>query len=283
MITDLSKFVIVFDLDGIICRPQAKQLHEDTQIDQTCFNLANPECPVSLLIPSNTSQYIYYFPPYLDVLFRYLINSNCRIIFFSAANEARNTLLVTKLLTNIMGYIDYPQLKYSGQFNIFSNHHLTLHNKKDISIVLNEHEDLNNSVLIDDQIQNAIENTSCISAFNLYSWDFSHKDHDSFFSLAKNNAYYLLGIFINYFNNQQNLSLKDWLIKININKKDLSDIPVNFIKQMISLGLEQVKQYYPDAIFYGRRGFTMLEEELNETQELSEETRYNLSHPTPII
>jgi hypothetical protein len=273
MITDLSKFVIVFDIDGIICRPQSKQLDEDIFQDQKYFHMSNPECPAAITIQNLELQYIYYFPPYLDVLFRYLINSNCRIVFFSAANEARNTLLLTKLLTNIMGSADYQQLKSSGQFNIFSSHHLTLYNKKDISIVLNEHEDLNNSVLIDDQVQNALENTACISAFNLYSWEFSYKDNDSFFALAKNNAYYLLGIFINYFNNQQNLSLKDWLIKININKKYLSNISTNFVQEMISLGLDQVKQYYPDAIFYGKRSFKLLEHE----------THYNFSHPALII
>ncbi|MGD0465437.1 MAG: hypothetical protein ABSA84_01920, partial [Gammaproteobacteria bacterium] len=84
---------------------------------------------------------------------------------------------------------------------------------------------------------------------NLYRWNIS-ATNDSPFCFAKNNAYYLLGIFIDYFNTKQYLSFKEWSQIIAL-EKNPNDTNTSFVRKMILLGLQEAKNQYQHAIFYG--------------------------------
>jgi len=256
MIADSRKFLIVFDLDGVICKPQSEG--EVNYIDDPIeFHKANLECPIPVAIDYRGALYFHYFPPYLDVLFNYLISCNCRIAFFSAAIEFRNVDLLKEFLPDLLGDSRYEQLQAEGQFAVFSNIHLTPDNKKDISIIVNQNqnEDLNNSLLIEDQPQNAANNTSCIQVISLCAWDILSQDNTSVECLPKSNTYYLLGIFVSYFNKAMlcGVTLKEWLHSVGLDKQILNN-PA-FIQEMILLGLQEVQKQYPDAVHYGEEYF----------------------------
>ena len=267
MITDLGitettnqKFVIVFDIDGVICKPSESEFSFQYIVDNiTDFQTMHPECPPPATFSYQDTTYYHYFPPYLEILFNYLINNNCRIVFFSAAAEDRNIIILEKLLLELFSTEKYRQLKATGQFDIFSSHHLRpgipsvdLNGAvKDLAIVLQEEEDINNSVLIEDQPCYASSNTPCITALNLYQWDLLVMNNSPL-CFVKNNTYYLLGIFSNYFNNKQYLSssLKAWSQQLYINKKPF-DTNTTFVRDMILLGLHEINKQNPEAVFYG--------------------------------
>jgi hypothetical protein len=258
MINEPKKFVIVFDIDGVICKPPVDSeiiLDDLEYIDQ--FQQLHPECHAPMEFNYKEDFYLHFFPPYLDILFKFLINHNCRIAFFSAGMEERNLQLIEHLLTNILDENQYYELKNSGQFVVFSKNSLTQDKKKDISVILNTNEDPDNSALIEDQVENATDNTSCIGALNLFHWDLWCYNNNSIKCLPKNAAYYLLGIFVSYFgkNNHNNISLKNWLEFINLNKQPPNNII--FIEHMINIGLQEVQKEYHDAICYGTDCFAI--------------------------
>jgi len=271
MITDLEikdtdkepvnrKFVIVFDIDGVICNQTASEFSFQNIVDNiTDFQDLHPECPPPATFSYLETTYYHYFPPYLEILFNYLINHNCRIVFFSAASEDRNLTILEKLLLTPFSEEKYQQLKSAGQFDIFSSQHLRpgitnvdpSGTVKDLSIVLKDKEDINNSILIEDQPRYAAYNSPCITALNLYQWDlFTMKDSPLCF--VKNNTYYLLGIFSNFFDTDQHLSssLNEWSQQLYINKKPF-DTNTPFIREMIFAGLNEVNKQRPEAVFYG--------------------------------
>lgn len=253
MINDRNKFVIVFDIDGVICKPPLDSefiLDDPKYIDK--FQQLHPECPDPIIFNYKEELYFHFFPPYLNILFDYLINCNCRIAFFSAGMKARNIELIEHLLTNILGNERYQELKEANQFTVFSKDSLNQEQKKDIAIILNAYEDPNNSVLIEDQPENATYNTPCILAISLFTWDLWQEDNASIKCLPKSTVYYLLGVFISYFNQERidNITLKDWL--------EYKKLPNNrdCIENMIKLGLQEVQKQYHNAIFYGEELFT---------------------------
>ena len=260
--TPKKKFLVVFDIDGVVCKPVESLPilpgYKFLMYNLKNFQLQHPECPNPVTFIEQKKTYYYYFPPYLEILFNYLIKANCRIAFFSAAHEERNIIILDKLLSNIFGKESYQQLKTAGQFDVFSSHHLRKGNEslnelhyavKDLSIILKHKEDIENSVLIEDQPCYAAHNTPCITGLNLYRWNIS-ATNDSPFCFAKNNAYYLLGIFIDYFNTKQYLSFKEWSQIIAL-EKNPNDTNTSFVKKMILLGLQEAKNQYQHAIFYG--------------------------------
>ena len=257
-----KKFLVVFDIDGVVCKPLESYPilpgYQCLIYNVNNFKLQHSECPNPITFIEKNKIHYYYFPPYLEVLFNYLIKSNCRIAFFSAAAEDRNIIILEKLLSETLGKEYYQQLKTSGQFDVFSSHHLRKGQEslrefhyavKDLSIILKDNEDINNSILIEDQPCYAAYNTPCITGLNLYRWTIS-ATNDSPFCFAKNNAYYLLGIFNDYFNNKQYLSFKEWSQKISLDKKP-NDTNTPFVRDMILSGLQEVKKQHQNIIIYG--------------------------------
>ena len=277
-----QKFVIVFDIDGVLCTQSESEFDFQCMADTVInFKDLHPECPTPATFGYISTTYYHYFPPYLDLLFNYLINNNCRIVFFSAASEERNILILEKLLSELFSEDKYSQFKATGQFKIFSSNHLRPRKSfeeisakiKDVSIVLQDDENINNSVLIEDQPSYAAFNTPCITALNLYQWDLLTLN-DSPRCFVKNNTYYLLGIFSDFFNNKKylSLSLKDWSQSMYIHKKP-SDTNTLFVRNMISLGLQEVAKHRPNAIFYGNQ---------EEALELTGSVHYKQHAPSPL-
>ena len=279
-----KKFVIVFDLDGVICKPPmsgfpsglCSLMTQSAEIDQ--FPQLHPECPLPILFKSRVEEYYHFFPPYLDVLIKYLIENGSRIVFFSAGNEDRNKFLVDALLSTILGRQYYQQLKEKGQFSVFSSNNLRRsyhlhetgvgmihgHYVKDLAQVLQDDEVIENSILVEDQPAYAAFNSKpCIMSLILYQWDIL-SFNDSELSFPKNNVYYLLGIFISYFDSDKSLSLslregieKIYQEKVSPDHLKNGNAPLEkfhpFVLEMISLGLLEVQKQRPDAVFYGTK------------------------------
>ena len=112
-----DKLVVVFDIDDTICK-------EIDRKDIEKIKLLNLEALIAHW-EGEHGIYHYLCLPYLDVLFHYLISHDVRIVFFSAGIDDRNITILEQILSQSLGEDTYQKLKTTGQFEIFSAHHLT--------------------------------------------------------------------------------------------------------------------------------------------------------------
>ncbi len=262
--------VIVFDIDGILCWQRDVDLFD---FDELQIN--HPDCHL-IVFPMIEAGYIHCFVPYLDVLMNYLINTGSRIAFFSAGSESRNIVVIGELLIKLFGEVRYQELKDAGQFNIFSGHQMRIANSqlgeeytthvKDLNIVLEGNETILDAILIDDQPRYvAHDQTPCIVGIVLEDL-LENFRQDNF---SKNAVYYLLGVFSNYFNdNQDSLPIRVWMKNFFLEHTDYNIIYSNLylphdffipeknnkcVLQLIQQGLQEVQKTYPDAMLYGQQ------------------------------
>jgi len=259
----MPRCLVVFDIDGVLCwmmNNHAANLYQ--------FTIIHPECPLIIYSTADTS-YPHCFAPYLDVLMEYLISFGSRIVFFSAGHQSRNDDLIERLLIQLFGKERYEELKLSGQFEIFSAHQMRAANHelgevgsyvKDLSVVLKDQEEIANSILIEDQPNNAAHDQQPCIMVDLKTWD-TLLPNNLEQCFAKNNVYYLLGIFSNYFNLRGDLPpLRLWIE--DFFKEKVSDghflgrfyMPHKydqFVIDMIDCGLEEVRKRHSNAMLYG--------------------------------
>lgn len=261
--------VIVFDIDGVLCWQKDAELFnlDDLEINHS-------ECPL-VIFSWTEMDYIHCFVPYLDVLIDYLIGYGSRVAFFSAGPENRNNIVIEKLLIQLFGEDRYKELKYDGQFEVFSpkdmreaipaKGEIYTRYVKDLNIVLKDHETILDSILIEDQSLNmAWDQKPCIVGLVLENllYDFQESN------FSKNAVYYLLGIFIEYFNNNPDaLPLRSWMEKFFLEKNNryLIHAEIEYGRQicyvpqkndpwainLINSGLTEVQQRYPNARLFG--------------------------------
>jgi len=229
----MPRCLVVFDIDGVLCwmmNNHAANLYQ--------FTIIHPECPLIIYSTADTS-YPHCFAPYLDVLIQ------------------------------LFGKERYEELKLSGQFEIFSAHQMRAANHelgevgsyvKDLSVVLKDQEEIANSILIEDQPNNAAHDQQPCIMVDLKTWD-TLLPNNLEQCFAKNNVYYLLGIFSNYFNLRGDLPpLRLWIE--DFFKEKVSDghflgrfyMPHKydqFVIDMIDCGLEEVRKRHSNAMLYG--------------------------------
>jgi hypothetical protein len=261
--------VIVFDIDGVLCWQKDVELFnlDELEIDHS-------ECPL-VVFSWTEMDYIHCFVPYLDVLIDYLINAGSRIAFFSAGPECRNNIVIERLLIKLFGEERYKELKYDGQFEVFSPKDMResipahgethTHCIKDLSIVLKDNETILDSILIEDQsLYSAWDQRPCIVGLVLENLLYDLKETN----FSKNAVYYLLGVFTEYFNNNPDfLPLKLWVENFFLEKNNQYSIhsQIEFNRQvcyvpqttdpwvvnLINSGLIEVQKKYPDARLFG--------------------------------
>lgn len=261
--------VIVFDIDGVLCWQKEVELFSSDELEED-----HSECPL-VVFSWEEMDYTHCFIPYLDVLIDYLINAGSRIVFFSAGPECRNNAVIEKLLIKLFGEDRYKELKCDGQFEVFSpkdmresipTHGEIYNNRiKDLNIVLKDDETILDSILIEDQsLYAAWDQRPCIVGLVLENLLFESKETN----FSKNAAYYLLGIFIEYFNNNQDfLPLKLWVENFFLEKNNeysmhsqvecnrqvcyVPQITDPWVLNLINSGLSEVQKKYPDASLFG--------------------------------
>ena len=271
-----GKLVVVFDIDDTICKDIDRK-------DIEKIKLLNPEAHIAHW-KGEHGIYHYLCLPYLDVLFHYLINHDVRIVFFSAGIDDRNITILEQILSQSLGKDTYQKLKTTGQFEIFSAHHLTQNynailgegrNIKDLEKIIKKGEILDNTILIeDDKSFIKFDQWPCIIALDLLDWNVM--SNDGYKTFSKNGAYYLLGIFKEYFEkgHYNTLKLREGIIKIHENrgitdiKKFYTRSESSFTKEMIYIGFNTVKKRYEKATLYGDKFyFTDIDNEDNKEAE----------------
>lgn len=256
--------VIVFDVDDTICKPLSSYVYTEDRIKEA--KRLNPET-----ITGAWWQYHYLCLPYLGLLFNYLIDHKARIVFFSDELKEGTVALLEQIMPQYLGEERYKLLKAKGQFKIFSEKDSTPISYidqyeerrtkyiKDLNKVINGG-DQRNAVLIDgDDYHVQDSQHPFIQPLSLWDWNPFSELEDNFKVFTKNGAYYLFGVFKEYFEKEQysTLQLKDGLTEVfkerNVSIfKEFHTNPRNhFIREMIHTGLEKVKEAHPEAILYG--------------------------------
>jgi hypothetical protein len=241
----VPKRVVVFDIDDTLCN-----LYNNLNCSKFSFVVSG--CPAS-----------YFAFPHLDSLTNYLLSKNVRIAIFSAGVEYRNLPLCESLFTSIYGANKYQNLKTEGQFEVFSrHHHQKLGNEmisdKDLRIVLKPDETIDNSLLIDDKFY------CCMSG------------QENNFTIVpeiigfQNYGYYFIGLFKSYFESDlcDKLSMSQFMsekiifhlaeethweneeARQNYIKQRQQSISIQFILDMVKMGLGEVRKTTPNAVVY---------------------------------
>jgi hypothetical protein len=262
VVVDTKKPVIVFDIDDTICTdiPSGTDVVENAK-------LLNPGTQ-----SGSWSRYTYLCLPYLDSLFNYLIDHKARIVFFSAGIKERNVALLEQILPQYLGEERYELLKAQGQFQIFSEDDLTPSNGenlgegrhiKDLNKVINGVDQRNVILIDDDSSYVQAYQRPYIQPLDLSDWNVLSQRENGYNDFAKNGAYYLLGIFKEYFEQEQYsaLQLKDGLIEVykerevSIFKKYHATSRNPFVREMIYSGLTEVQKTHEEAVLYGEYYF----------------------------
>jgi hypothetical protein len=209
-----------------------------------------------------------------------LLEQGVRIVMFSAGQKSRNTAVISELLTSLWGRKKYTALKAAGQFAIFSMDDTRWGNSsngkfyqyiKDLGVVLRDGESLSDAVLVDDDPSSAPlgQDLYLDPIIKLETWyengDHSREEELRFCNLAKINIYYMLGVFKTYFEHEKyrKLSFKEGLNQIlpaarlenkrrHFQSFFLTKHP--FLRQMIDVGLSEIRKKVPNATFYGLKG-----------------------------
>lgn len=271
------KYVIVFDIDVVLAH---QDLRDDEEMDLA--RSLHPDSPVTTF-EHDRSKVMGFWLPYMDVLFDYLMKFDSRIVIFSSSIEERNVSIINQALTQVYGEDKYRDLLEKGQFKILSKQHLRPGDRerkefgnfiKDLTIVVQNGEDIENAILIEDQPSYAAhDQVFCIKSFDLEEWCYTASPN-SRHSFRKNGTYYLLGLFKEYFENKKysDLSLRAGLKTMfeeqhgKIHDKGIyypsdyfyiddrgesSHVNAKFTTAMLDSGLAEVQKKYPEASFYG--------------------------------
>jgi hypothetical protein len=252
------KNVVVFDIDGAICHIIKNSMLLEEGKHDDCLSITD-------FMDKKHAHYV--FKPYIHVLLHYLTERDVRVVFFSHGIEERNILILDDLLSTCYGIEGYFRLRAKGQFKIFSRNHTsskTRSHTKNLSQVLLNGETLEDVILIEDNPKTVHGRSQkpCIlvwdsSGRNQYGLEaFESRTNMQLF--AKNGIYFLLGVFIEYFESghYNNMSLRESIRRIvPINDKHFSSnlfVPV-FSTQMelTHKGLKYVRKSIPEALFYG--------------------------------
>jgi hypothetical protein len=156
---------------------------------------------------------------------------------------------MNNIFTHVFGETEYNKLVSEGQFQVFSKHHRLnkYSSNKDLLIVLKDDEQLENALLIDDynycckpgQEKNFILVPSIIGFQNL--------------------AFYYIGLFKSYFDsdNCTTKSISQFMSEnIQIQKTGVflgcqkTDVSIQFVLDMVKIGLDEVRKSKPNAAFY---------------------------------
>ena len=257
--------IIVFDIDDTICtRPLLSMKEEEVAI-------LNPECIMIDYVSQEGEKYPHIFAPHIGYLIKYLLSKEAQIVFFSSAIAHRNEFLVPALLQNILGLEEYEAQKSNGQFKIFSNddmrkgrHDLGEGNYvKDLSAI--NPDDTSDIILIeDDPSYVAHDQRPCIEALDCMHWHPITTEQDSRYVFSKNTIYHLLGLFEQYFNNYDEMPIREAFKKILPEEKD--DYTQRFVKKiftlkMIDIGYDIIKSQNPDVKLYGMEKYSYYAEE----------------------
>jgi hypothetical protein len=263
--------VIVFDIDDTICKRFFSPYYGSNEKSAETVKkvkLSNPEAPSGMWDDDH-----YLCLPYLDSLFNYLIDHKARIVFFSAGIEERNIALLEQVMPQYLGKESYETLKAQGQFKIFSRGDLTETSYenpgegryfKDLNKVINNGLGQKNAILIDDD-RSYIPSSqrTYIQPLDLSDWNVFARSKEGYKCFAGNGAYYLLGIFKEYFEKEQYsaIKLQDGITKVYKERgvsifKEYHAKPQNpFVRAMVYIGLEEVQKTHPEAALYGELYF----------------------------
>ncbi|XP_065218634.1 uncharacterized protein LOC135844387 isoform X6 [Planococcus citri] len=264
--------VVVFDIENTLCYTWFLTKEQEEIIERSF-----PECPV-IAAESITAERPHAFLPHLKILFGYLLEQGVRIIFF-ASDTKKNRGAVTalqELLALFWGSEIFEALKAEGQFDIFTEEHLSKEtfrdegNKvKDLKVVIRGSETLLDAILVEDDRNYAVHDQKpCLYIIDLMRWLITDKDEigknkerEGFWgkksdNFPLNSVYYMLGVFKTYFGSEKYkaLPLREGLDKLL--PKEAKAKSVDFFKThpfadcMINLGLSQVRKQVPSAMYY---------------------------------
>jgi hypothetical protein len=256
--------VVAFDIDGTLCYFESRIENYNKQIE------TNPEC--TCLYHSGG---LYVFKPYVKFLINYLIHMGCRIVFFSAGSKERNEILVSKLLSSFYSDSRRQKLLAAGQFKIFSlpdchiirprcpYNNLPLLFHKNLNVLLEENETIDDVILIDDRYDIAATGQEVMIHMGLF--DSTRQMNSCFFPIHthffKNGTYFMLGLFKTYFDSTcyNKLPIRTALKSIFATANTDSIIKANerIAGHMVSTGLKYVRLYTPEAVFYGSEHVNM--------------------------
>jgi hypothetical protein len=237
-LTNRKKDVVVFDIDDTLCILAGSKPKED------CTKYV-------IVFQDETMKFTHFTFPHFEFLATYLLRNNVRIAVFSAAIEERNVLLTRDIFVDILGIKKYQKLvEKEQQFQVFSrNHQRSNSANKDLSIILNNDEKLENCVLIDD-------NTQCCQP----------GQEKNFILIPEiigfqNYGYYFIGLFKSYVEskNYNKLSISQFMSEfidvVNTGEvyntcRQERNISIQFILDMVKSGLVEVRKTTPNAEIY---------------------------------
>ena len=215
-----ARKTIFFDIDDTICTIDAKH-------DFDCLRL-------------KVKFVEYYMFPHFKCLLDYLISHNCEIAFFSAAPKRRNMDLLNNYLSHdtMFGTAGFDRLKAEGQFKVYSDNHLR-DNCKSLKALLRSDQCIDDTVLIDDTHGNAPEDEQPLILIPGSKFHF-------------NNMYYLLGLFINYFEYAaiNGISLRAYYTSLPKTRNLFPDDVLAFTLT----GLNEVRKITPTAVLHLKFG-----------------------------
>jgi hypothetical protein len=131
---------------------------------------------------------------------------------------------------------------------------------KDLRKVLKIGDNIHDIILVDDYKYFVKDNQKpFIEAINIYRWNVKYRNNSEE-NFYKNATYFLLGIFKTYFEQEEYskypirkaieiLYQKDYVLSKNHNKELMYDD--SFRHKMICLGLEEIRKFHPEAVYYG--------------------------------
>jgi hypothetical protein len=250
LIRKIKPNLIVWDIDGTIC---LNKEHVDLSKISIGLRVGDENASFELekhlkYLESQTSAPIfgltYNFFPHFDLLLKYLLAQNARIVFYSAGTQIRNTALINDMfLKNTFDSKTLDILLTKDQFKIYSRGDL-VSGKKDLKPLLKSNENICDAVLMEDDLD-----------FSVWGQAFLFKPPIDF----KNYGYYFLGVFLTYFNhpNCENMTLYEFTVKNEWYREDRSyygrddKTPLMpYFMEMIKIGLNEVRKTVPEAIFY---------------------------------
>ncbi len=268
----LTSKVVVFDLDGTLCSRNTVRylkLAEELANQFKKFNRCS-ECITYQTFDRKYSNY--FFLPYLDVLFNFLIENNFKIVFFSAGGIDRNRVVISTLLKNIFSEFKYAELKKVGHFLIYSYDDISARYKKIEHLLCEKYSvSIDDIILIEDVCEfSHPDERPCLMVLKSYNRFDNILFTDITESLnlmindavcyEKNFSFYFIGIFQTYLNQYSDQKLKSGLKSLFADLADFDyetfKLVVDDANEQLFLGLEdftQNKDFQFDMIDLGFR------------------------------